>query len=624
MKVLFLSKQGRNHRSDLYEVLVSCGAEIVLMDMREAIDADLSVYDTYCVLGGYTVLDPRIRIRLEEESARKHVFLEAVGSFMGIYSDEPVDTTRSRLVYLAQDSDLVEGLEIGDLLDDETNRMMNPWLTVEGYRPILVYREHIIAHAHTNEPADAILKGSKCGLWMLGDNIMMTSFTLHNFVRARFAPKKSWEKLIRHIARWITGAEPSRMPEPAVRYGCGQDLSEDTAFEACRREAIERGMNWLREYLVDEGRGGILEGLHHNIDPEGNQRIARAVRTDCSGEASGAFKFYGKIYGDEAAREIGENIDRFIYGPMQVHGGLFDGMMRWTDSAWLVCYQDDAARAILPGLYDCLFFGRDELYPSIKRALDFMADTTAKDGCRVWRTDMPMLDAEGLRRLRDEEHGYQSAHYNGYYHAALLLAYIHNGDERYLKVARDGLETLMTLYPDTVREHSQTQEQCRLVLPLAALYKATGEKKHRDMLYRVAHDLEEHKHPSGGYCEWDTGYKAFRSRESTDECSLLTENGDPVADLLYSVNWLPVGFAYAYHVTGDAWFKSLWRDTVRFFIGSQTLSENPKVNGSWCRGFDMDLGEAYGCPHDIGWAAYASESGWTNAEILMGMMMPEI
>ena len=38
----------------------------------------------------------------------------------------------------------------------------------------------------------------------------------------------------------------------------------------------------------------------------------------------------------------------------------------------------------------------------------------------------------------------------------------------------------------------------------------------------------------------------------------------------------------------------------------------------------MDLGEAYGCPHDVGWAAYCSETGWTDAEILMGLMLPEI
>ena len=165
---------------------------------------------------------------------------------------------------------------------------------------------------------------------------------------------------------------------------------------------------------------------------------------------------------------------------------------------------------------------------------------------------------------------------------------------------------------------------CRLVLPLSVLYDVTGEEKHREMLYRVARDLERHKHPSGGYYEWDTGYKAACSWESTGECSLLTENGDPVVDLLYSVNWLPLGFAYAYYATKDVWFRGLWRDVVGFCIKSQINSNHSLYDGSWCRAFDLELWEAYGCPHDAGWASYASETGWTVAEILMGMMLPDV
>lgn len=48
------------------------------------------------------------------------------------------------------------------------------------------------------------------------------------------------------------------------------------------------------------------------------------------------------------------------------------------------------------------------------------------------------------------------------------------------------------------------------------------------------------------------------------------------------------------------------------------------MDGAWCRAFDMDLKEAYAAPHDVGWAAYACETGWTVSEILMGMMMPDI
>lgn len=125
----------------------------------------------------------------------------------------------------------------------------------------------------------------------------------------------------------------------------------------------------------------------------------------------------------------------------------------------------------------------------------------------------------------------------------------------------------MELYPDGItREHSETEEMCRLILPLSVLYETTGLEKHREMLYRVTENLKHVQHPCRGFAEWDTGYKANCSRMSRGECSVLTENGDPVADLLYSTNWLPLGFAWAYRATGDGQFKKLWRDVVSFCI----------------------------------------------------------
>ena len=48
-------------------------------------------------------------------------------------------------------------------------------------------------------------------------------------------------------------------------------------------------------------------------------------------------------------------------------------------------------------------------------------------------------------------------------------------------------------------------------------------------------------------------------------------------------------------------------------------SENPKNNGCWCRCIDLERRESYGMPHDVGWGPCAVESGWTVAEILMGI-----
>ena len=615
MKCLILN----DSKYDFSLVLESTGVKTTYMTQEEAIGADVTQFDSYVIYGS-----GRLREKLDAEVEKGKRFLtEALGSWGGIYSAPPVETTTQRLVVASED-ETIPGLSAGDLLDDESNRMVRPYYLVPGTKILLAYRDHVIAHRHWNAAKEDIMKGSTPGLWTVGGNVMMSSFEFHNYNRARFSPGKAWQDLIRYLAKWITGFEPSFLPEAVIRFRTNENLEAEENFDHCRREAIEHGMRWLERYLVDNGKGGIREGLRHYIDPDGFQTTANDVRTDCSGEASGAFRFYGEITGEKRPVEIADNLSAFVFGPMQVKGGLFDGMVRWTDTAWQVCYQDDVARAILPSLYNCIFFKDTRDFRSVCRALDFLVKTTAKDGCRVTRTDAPNLDENAVNALFNAEHGYRSAHYNAFYHAALLLAYQVNGNNVYLDTARRGLESIMELYPDTVREQSETQELCRLVFPLAVLYKTTGEKKHLDMLYRVTNNLILHSHPSGGFSEWDTGYKAHRSRESRGECSLLTENGDPVADLLYSVNWLPIAFAYAYHVTGDELFRTLWRKTASFCIKSQVLSEDPKTDGSWCRAFDMDLGEAYGCPHDVGWAANCSESGWTNAEILMGLMLPEI
>ena len=619
MKLLVI----REKNSDFIEVLESCNAEVDKMTMMEAANTDISKYDAYCILLPNMSMNARLHHKVEEENKKgKRVFTEAIVAYMNLYAAPAVGTVRSRLIYVEPENGSgIPGLITGDLLDDESNSMIDYYCKMPDMEPLLVYRGYVIAHTHTDESRQDILNNSRAGLWRCcGNTVMMSAFQIHNFNKARFAPRNAWIKVIEYIAEWLTGSKPSYIPKSVVRYGVDDDLTDNETFDKCRKNAVKKGVQWLKQFLIDDGVEGIREGLQHDVGPDGNQARAMSVRTDCTGESAGVFKMYSRITGLKEYAEIGSNLDSYVYGPMVVKGGLFDGMMRWAESAWGICYQDDVARSILPALYDCVFFEDDTHFSEIRRVLDFLVKTTAKDGTRVSRTDNINLSESAIAELAAATSGTHSAHYNAYYSAALLLAYKHSGEQRYLEVGRRGVETLMNLYPETRREHSETQEMCRLILPLAILYDVTGEDKHRDMLYRVASDLQKVKHSFGGYKEWDTGYKAAFNRNSKDECSVLTENGDPVADLLYSCNWLPMGFAYAYIATKDEWFYTLWREIVSFCISTQISSENSLNDGSWCRAFDMNLKEAYAAPHDCGWATYCSETGWTCAEILMGMM----
>ena len=120
MKVLLLTEG----LCDFTEVLYSCAVEIDQMTIPEAAIRDISLYDAYCVLGPERVIDARVLNQLKKAAkAGKRVFLEYTGSFTAICASEPVNTTRSRLIYVESEGcEKIPGLTTGDLLDDESHR----------------------------------------------------------------------------------------------------------------------------------------------------------------------------------------------------------------------------------------------------------------------------------------------------------------------------------------------------------------------------------------------------------------------------------------------------------------------------------------------------------------------
>jgi len=258
-------------------------------------------------------------------------------------------------------------------------------------------------------------------------------------------------------------------------------------------------------------------------------------------------------------------------------------------------------------------------FDEIKAGLTYLMDTTGEDGLRVSRTDWCRLDDNKRAELKKAGVGIPCAHHNAYYLAMLLLAYRAGADKRFLEVGEKGLCSIMATYPNTLRETSETEENCRLVLPLSILCEVTGKAEYRKWLDTVLENLALRRHTRGGYAEWDTGYQAKCARNHTGECALLANNGDPVADLLYSNNWLPLAFAHAYLTTGEERFRALWCDIASFLLSCQIHSEDTLLDGAWSRAFDMKHGEAHGVPHDVGWAPCCIETGWTMGQILMGL-----
>ncbi len=614
--------------SDILDILKSHSGIILRIIKPENITKELlEECHSIAVLAGTEkeplLLKPWERIAVEEQLKKgKKVFSEFCLSLGHVYTQEPSCTRFERLCF-CHDGISIDGIAYGDILDEQNNTRVKPWdITCSKNRPLLQYVK-VNVHSNTEVTEQMLEKIDERAIWFdEPDNLLVCAFRISNFVKARFSPVKKWRSLIKYILEWLSD-EKIALDSIENSYSL-KGYKDLQSFDEQVKESVKEGMAWFEgaELLVDNGKGGLKEGLATEIFPDGSQRLLSSLRHDCMGEVSFAYFLQHMREKNERSLEISNNLSAIYFNFMQIkEEGPFKGMLRWTNQGWGVCYQDDVARTLLPELLKCLYTGEKLYLDECVEALKFLVKTTGTDGTRVFRTDIKDMDEALRKKLVEEPGNFPSAHYNAFYSAALLLAYKLTGIREFRETGIKGLETIMSVYPDTIREHSETQELCRLIMPLTYLYWTTKENKHKEWLYKVTEDLQRVRHKSGAYLEWDTGYKSTRFGKNDDECSLLTKNGDPVVDLLYSLNWLPVAFIQAHMVTGDKYFYDLWEDIARFMMSVQIRSKNKQINGGWARGVDVELMEVFALPNDLGWGPWAMETGWTVGEILAGLQM---
>ncbi|MGI2297155.1 hypothetical protein [Paenibacillus sp. GXUN7292] len=614
--------------SDLLDAIKLQKLAVDVIEPRSIPAVDFEQYDAIAMLGGTDnkpmLLKAAERIIIEAQLQKgKKVFAEYVASIGHVYCAQPESTQFRRLVFCSEDVQ-IEGLELGMLLEDQSGMRIKPHdIACSHNVPILQYTT-VHAHDRIELPSDFHKHISDRALWFENQGqLLVCSFRLSSFIRARFAPRARIEKIVAFIMEWLTG-QPCDLEQLPQSYTTGS-LRADWTIDQHAMYAAQLAMGWFERANIVRNNGleGAIEGLGSEIYCDGSQKINSVQRADCIGEISFAYYMEHLVHGRSSSLELSNQLYQYMIDHFVCkEWGPFRGMMRWTEEAWGVCYQDDVARAIIPQLLKQLYEDKDDELPQIFQILEFLVQTTGVDGTRIMRTDNKDLTNAAIAQLSMEPGNLPSAHYNGYYIAALLLAYKLGGKQSFLDTALRGLDTIMNVYPNTTREQSETQEYCRLILPLSWAYWVTGADRYKDWLYQVTQDLQKFRHSSGAYLEWDSGYTAvMRNEVGEGESSLLAHNGDPVVDLLYSNNWLPVAFMQAYFVTKDDDFLRLWEEHARFIVQAQIHSDNHYIHGAWARAFDVNLKEVYASPADAGWGPWAIESGWTVAEIAAGLMM---
>ncbi len=638
--------------SELSTLLMSCCRDAVMVNPDDAAGYDLDRFDSFALLCGASgrhILLPDTRSAVERQiRAGKPFFSEFCSLIGNLRSYENVNTRHERPVLL-RPSDITGNLQTGVIFDEQSNDRIR-YFNATG-EPILQYVRDPVGFYVMQDAETTPAAAEDFALFRELPNLLVCSFRMSDFASAKFAPRRVWCELIAGVVRFL-----GLNCDPETVYPFFARVYSLRNADAPLSEVTDLALKWYENNDMFIMRNGlpyaVKEGLGADVHPDGTHRILSEPRPDCAGELSLACYLNWLLTDDARMLACADGLMRMPHDCLIQEEGPHCGMMRWTHSGWWVSYQDDTARALLlPGLYRALAAGDVSELPSVKLALDYLLSTTGSDGLRVYRTDYVSECGDGYsfsttrwnetarkwewydsekgkvytkEELRSMPSGCVSSHYNAYYLASLLLYSHLTGDRTYYDAGVKGLETLMAAYPNGAREHSQTQDICRMILPLAVLWKVTDDPEKKKWLYRVTDDLQKLKHRGGGYVEWDTGYISVCAGVRGGESSVLAANGDPVSDMLYSLGWLSLALCTAYYFTKDPMFKKLRDDFNRFIAEIQVISPDPVINGVWTRSVDLDNREVYGVPNDIGWAPWSVETGWGMAETICGLLLAQL
>ncbi|MDI3312032.1 MAG: hypothetical protein QJR05_11490, partial [Thermoanaerobacterium sp.] len=403
-------------KCDIIEIFKKNKIRYHFFNPGELVPGCLNRYYSIAILGGISdeplIFNPKQRVIIEEEIRNgKKVFAEFCGSIGNVYKDSIRLTKFERLAYVSRKID-INSIEFGDIFDDQCNTRIIPVNHLTNKESVIL--KYVTAHVHDklaiiSKEDDKI---ENQALWFENpDNLLIASFRLCNFIKARFSPKDKFKNIIKFIISWLSEQEVNiDIEEEYYVKNYIEHESLLSQIEICIKNAI----NWFNnaDILLSEGKNGAIEGLSSEVYPDGKQKINNTIRTDCLGEIAFAFYLYYLMNGNTKYLKIYKNLSDYIFEYMQSKEDIYYGMIRWTWEAWGTCYQDDTSRAIIPQLLISFYTGENKYLNNCIDALDFLINTTGTDGLRVFRTDNVNLDNEKIQALRNNPGEFPSVHYN--------------------------------------------------------------------------------------------------------------------------------------------------------------------------------------------------------------------
>ena len=368
-------------------------------------------------------------------------------------------------------------------------------------------------------------------------------------------------------------------------------------------------------------------------------------------EASAAFATLSAVGGSAADARTATHLLSFG----QFHSGMIQpwavGEETTDDRRWVasgdafglvscmyqeeLAYRDGDARGLLAAIATAGLLRSDRWHSTIATSVLGNLRMTSRSGFGPSSKDFKdmvgkdMSPGSGWRELYDSDSEPQfSPHYQSWVWAVFLWASSHaKFDELQLR-ATAAITTMMEHYPASwiPTKNGIAVQRARILLPLAWLVRVNDTALHRSWLQTAVDGLLTRQ-----YCEATAGWCAIREELShpdwggatrvptnedygTFEAPLNQEDTDPVSDLLYTNNFALLGLHEAAAVLGNATILEAEERLASYVVRLQARStEHPELSGAFFRAFDFKKWESWASDADIGWGAWAVESGWSQS-----------
>jgi hypothetical protein len=499
-----------------------------------------------------------------------------------------------------------------------------------------------------------------------GSNIFVSTTKLSHFITGRYSPKDAWKPIWEFIFSrlqpekkapefdWTETVRPTfRANEritkknrlQAVRRGIDWYYNSamlSTAFDKDIQKIEDTGSKKISDPNI-YGKNGIYECFSSKINYDGSQPVVKSRRADCASEASMAISMKSFLTPNQRDKNTATNLQDYVYlnsslqhGPRGRDSSPSFGFVDWftrEDDNKGVYYSDDNARVILGTLVASAALKTERWNEGMLKAILANFRTTGPAGFKPRRLEEPDLQKLGWEHYWKDEYVHFAPHYQSWIWATFLWLYDKTKYKPLLDRSKIGIKNMMAAYPDEWHwTNGLQQERARMILPLAWLLRIEDTTEHRKWLYHIVDDLLAFQDESGAIRE-DLGSVGFgkyappksNAAYGTNEAPLIQENGDPLADMLYTSNFAIFSLTEAAAATGDERIKSAARKLADFLVRIQVRSEShPELDGSWYRAFDFKRWEYWGSNADAGWGVWSTETGWTQGWIVTMQIMNEI